>query len=156
MEVRINIMENGQQALAALSGINRFLSKSQLPTALLELVYFRVSQINGCAFCLDMHAKDLRAKGESEQRIYMLSAWHEAPFYSSRERVAFAWAEALTRLNGGTVPDALYNATREQFSEQEVIELTVAVIAINSYNRINIAFGAPVGTYEVGQFSHKN
>ncbi|PSK93267.1 carboxymuconolactone decarboxylase family protein [Taibaiella chishuiensis] len=153
MDVRINLQENGKQAFAALFGMNKYLSKCGIEDMLLELIYFRVSQINGCAYCLDMHAKDLRAKGETEQRLYLLSSWHEAPLYTGRERAALTWAEALTKLGGGTVPDRIYNAVREEFSEQEVIDLTVAVITINSYNRINIAFGAPVGTYEVGQFN---
>lgn len=154
MEIRINVQEQGQQALASLFGMNKYLSKCGIESALLELLYFRVSQINGCAYCLDMHAKDLRAKGETEQRLYLLSAWQEAPLYTGRERAALTWAEALTRLGAGTVPDRIYNMVREHFSEQEVIDLTVAVITINSYNRINIAFGAPVGTYETGQFNH--
>jgi AhpD family alkylhydroperoxidase len=152
MEIRINVHEKGQQAMGALYGLGKYLSKSPLDPNLLELIYFRVSQINKCAFCLDMHAKDLRAKGEAEQRLYVMDAWREAPFYTERERAAFGWAEALTKLNGGAVPDDIYNAARAQFSEQEIIDLTFAVIAINSYNRVNIAFGAAVGTYEVGQF----
>ena len=139
--------------MGALYGVGRYLSKSTIEQSLLHLIYFRVSQINGCAFCLDMHAKDLRAEGESEQRLYLLDAWREAPFYSGKERAALAWAEALTRINGGLVPDELYGEARQHFSELEMVDLTMGVIAINSYNRINIAFGAPVGTYEPGQFA---
>lgn len=139
--------------MGALYGVGRYLSKSTIEQSLLNLIYFRVSQINGCAFCLDMHAKDLRAEGESEQRLYLLDAWREAPFYSGKERAALAWAEALTRINGGLVPDELYDEARQHFSELEMVDLTMGVIAINSYNRINIAFGAPVGTYEPGQFA---
>jgi AhpD family alkylhydroperoxidase len=153
MVPRIKVNEIGQQAMGALYGIGRYLSKSSLERSLLNLIYFRVSQINGCAFCLDMHAKDLRAEGESEQRLYVLDAWREAPFYSGKERAALAWAEALTKLNGGLVPDELFNETRRHFSELEMVDLTMGVIAINSYNRINIAFGAPVGAYEPGQFA---
>ncbi|MBL7713758.1 MAG: carboxymuconolactone decarboxylase family protein [Chitinophagaceae bacterium] len=150
---RIKVNETGKQAMGALYGVGRYLSKSTIEQSLLHLIYFRVSQINGCAFCLDMHAKDLRAEGESEQRLYLLDAWREAPFYSGKERAALAWAEALTRINGGLVPDELYDEARQHFSELEMVDLTMGVIAINSYNRINIAFGAPVGTYEPGQFA---
>lgn len=153
MVPRIKVNETGQQALGALYGIGRYLSKSTLERSLLNLIYFRVSQINGCAFCLDMHAKDLRAEGESEQRLYVLDAWREAPFYSEKERAALAWAEALTKINGGLVPDELFSEVSQHFSELEMVDLTMGVIAINSYNRINIAFGAPVGTYEPGQFA---
>lgn len=154
METRINIQKDGMQALNALYGLGKYLSRSPIEQPLLNLVYFRVSQINGCAFCLDMHSKDLRAEGETEQRLYVLDAWREAPFYSARERAALEWSEALTKLRSGSVADAIYDNARKHFSEAEMIDLTMAVITINSYNRINIAFGAPVGTYEVGMFSH--
>lgn len=153
MVPRIKVNETGKKAMGALYGVGRYLSQSTLEQSLLNLIYFRVSQINGCAFCLDMHAKDLRAEGESEQRLYLLDAWREAPFYSGKERAALAWAEALTRISGGLVPDELYDEARQHFSELEMVDLTMGVIAINSYNRINIAFGAPVGTYEPGQFA---
>jgi AhpD family alkylhydroperoxidase len=159
MERRINVFEKGSAALKALNGLGRYLSKSAVEESLVELICFRVSQINGCAFCLDMHSKDLRAKGESEHRLYVLDAWREAPFYSERERAALAWAEALTKIAGGHIPDAVYAAAREQFSDEELIDLTIAVITINSYNRINIAFPNPqaVGTYRPGQFAvHTN
>ena len=152
MEQRINIHEKGSQAMNALYGLGKYLAKSPVEQSLLNLVYFRVSQINGCAFCLDMHAKDLRAKGETEQRLYVLNAWREAPFYTNKERAALAWAEALTKIKTGIVPDEVYNEASKQFSETELIDLTLAVITINSYNRINIAFGAAVGTYQVGQY----
>jgi AhpD family alkylhydroperoxidase len=152
MEQRINIHEKGSQAMNALYGLGKYLAKSPVEQSLLNLVYFRVSQINGCAFCLDMHAKDLRAKGETEQRLYVLNAWREAPFYTDKERAALAWAEALTKIKTGIVPDEVYNEASKQFSETELIDLTLAVITINSYNRINIAFGAAVGTYQVGQY----
>lgn len=153
MEPRINIQEKGQKALSALYGLNGYLAKSSIEQSLLNLVYYRVSQINGCAFCLDMHSKDLRAEGETEQRLYVMDAWREAPFYSDRERAALAWAEALTKLTSSLIPDEIYNEAIDQFSEEELIDLTMAVNAINIYNRINIAFGAPVGTYQVGQFN---
>lgn len=153
METRINFLEKGQNAIKALYPIGGYLAKSSLGKPLLDLIDFRVSQINGCAFCLDMHSKDLRAIGETEQRLYTLDAWREAPFYSDRERAALAWAEAVTKLTNGNVPDEVYETARKQFSEEELIDLTLAVTAINTYNRINIAFRPPVGTYVVGQFN---
>ncbi len=144
--------------MQALSGFAPYLAKSPLDKSLLELVYFRVSQINGCAFCLDMHTKELRAMGEEEHRLYVMDAWREAPFYSDRERAALAYAEAVTKVSTGHVSDDVYDAVAGQFSEGELIDLTIAIIAINSYNRLNIAFGSPmaVGSYKVGQFAEKN
>lgn len=149
MESRINIQEKGQSALKPLFGIGAYLKKSAVEEMLLELVYFRVSQINGCAYCLDMHSKDLRAKGEREQRIYGLSAWRETPYYTERERAALAWAEALTKCE---VPDSVYNEVKSQFSDEDLIDLTMAITTINTWNRINLAFPYGVGTYQVGQF----
>ena len=131
-------------------GLHKPLSQSGLEKKLLDLVYFRVSQINGCAFCLDMHSKDLRAEGETEQRLYVLEAWRESPFYSDRERAALAWAEAVTTLSDKEVPDDIYDQARAQFSEAELVNLTLAVIAINGWNRLNIAFRTTPGTYEAG------
>jgi AhpD family alkylhydroperoxidase len=150
MEQRVNFFEKGQGALKALYGFGTYLAKSTVEKHLLDLIYFRVSQINGCAYCLDMHSKDLRAMGETEQRLYVLDAWREAPFYTDRERAALAWAEAATKITGGQIPDEVYNEARQQFSEEELIELTMGVLAINSYNRINIAFRPPVGGYKPG------
>lgn len=150
MEPRINYIEKGKDALNAMFALGAYLSKSRIEKQLFHLVEFRVSQINGCAYCLDMHSKDLRAEGESEQRLYVMDAWRESPFYSDRERAALAWAEAVT---GCDVPDSVFEEAREQFTEEELIELTMAVITINSYNRINIAFKPEVGTYRVGQFA---
>ena len=148
MKQRINVFDKGQNAMKALYGIAIYLEKSAVEKPLLNLLYFRVSQINGCAFCLDMHSKDLRAIGETEQRLYLLDAWRETPFYSDRERAALAWAEAVTKINGADVPDDVYEAARKQFSEAELIDLTLAVITINSYNRINIAFRVQAGGYK--------
>ena len=153
MEQRINFIQKSQRAMHALYGLGKYLSKSTIDQSLLDLIYFRVSQINGCAFCLDMHSKDLRANGESEQRLYVLDAWREAPFYTAKERSALAWAEALTKIKSGLVDDEIYNEARKYFSETKLVDLTIAVITINGYNRMNIAFGAPVGTYQVGQFN---
>ena len=152
MEQRIKLQEKGQQAMATLYPLGKYLNQSPVEQGLLELIYFRVSQINGCAYCLDMHSKDLRAKGETEQRLYVLNAWREAPFYTGRERAALEWAESLTKLKSSMVPDDIYAEAKNHFSENELIDLTMAVIAINSYNRLNIAFGAAVGTYQPGQW----
>ncbi|HVS91255.1 MAG TPA: carboxymuconolactone decarboxylase family protein [Mucilaginibacter sp.] len=153
MEQRLNFLEKGQGAMKALFGLGAYLAKSPIEKHLLDLISFRISQINGCAYCLDMHSKDLRAMGESEQRLYMLDAWRETPFYSDRERAAFAWAEAVNNLNDGHVPDAVFREARQQFTEEELVDLTMEVIAINAWNRINIAFRMPAGGYKVGQFA---
>ena len=153
MEPRINLQEKGAKAFKAMYGLGAYLAKCEVEQSLLNLIYFRVSQINGCAYCLDMHSKDLRAKGETEQRLYVLDAWREAPFYTGRERAALAWAEAVTKLNGCNVPDDVYEEVRTEFSEEEIIDLTMAVVTINSYNRINIAFRPKVGDYQPGKYA---
>ena len=154
MKQRINVLEKGQKAISGLLQLSKSLSHSSVEKGLLNLLYFRVSQINGCAMCLDMHSKDLMAEGENEQRLFVLDAWRDAPFYTERERAALAYAEALTTLKDKVVPDAIFNELKTQFSDNEIIDLTIAIIAINSWNRLNIAFGAPVGTYRVGQFNY--
>ena len=124
----------------------------RLEPALIELVLMRVSQINGCAYCLDMHSKDARAAGESEQRLYLLPAWRETTLYSERERVALHWAEELTRLSSReALPDALYEEARRHFDEAELVDLTVLVVAINGWNRVNIAARTIGGDYKPGQ-----
>ena len=153
MKQRISIIEKAGDALKALYGLNSYGAKSSIEKNLSHLILFRVSQINGCAYCLDMHSKDLRSEGETEQRLYMLSAWREAPFYSARERAALAWAESVTELKGGEVSDEVYNNVRKEFSEKEIVDLTVAVITINCYNRLNIAFRTEAGSYQVGQYA---
>lgn len=125
---------------------------SGIEKSLRELVQMRVSQINRCAYCLDMHSKDARAAGETEQRLYSLPAWREAPFYSDRERAALAWAEAVTKLEGPVpVTDAVYEEARKQFTEDELVTLTLAVTLINTWNRLNIAAHTPSGTYQPGK-----
>ena len=119
-----------------------------LEPALLELVRIRASQLNHCAFCLDMHTIDARAGGESEQRLYAVAAWEEAPFFTPRERAALAWTEAVTKLADAPVPEALYRATREQFSEKEIVDLTLAIIAINGWNRLAGVFRTEAGHYQ--------
>jgi len=155
MKQRMNAFEKGHQAMKALYSLGIYLEKSSIEQSLLNLIYFRVSQINGCAYCLDMHSKDLRAKGESEQRLYVLNAWREAPLYSERECAALAWAEALTKITNGNVEDEIYAEARKQFSEEELMDLTLAVTTINSYNRINIAFRTTAGSYQPGQHAAK-
>jgi AhpD family alkylhydroperoxidase len=121
---------------------------SGLETNLLDLVRLRASQINGCAYCIDMHSKDLRAEGESEQRLYLLDAWREAPFDSDRERAALAWTEAVTLVADGHVPDEVYDEVRRHFTDDELARLTLAVVAINGWNRFAIAFRAPAGHHQ--------
>jgi len=121
---------------------------SKLDPSLIELVKMRSSQINGCAYCIDMHSKDARAAGETEQRLYALNAWRETPFFSDRERAALAWTEAVTLVSEGHVPDDVYAEASKQFSEEELVNLTMAVVAINGWNRIAIAFRAVPGEYQ--------
>jgi AhpD family alkylhydroperoxidase len=124
--------------------------KSGLETSLLELVRMRASQINGCAFCLDMHSKDARAEGETEQRLYCLPAWRETPFYSDRERAALAWTESVTLVSEEHVPDEVFEEARKFFSEEELAQLTLAIVAINGWNRFSIGFRAVPGAYQPG------
>ena len=131
MEQRLNYLDVGPGAVKAMYGLGAYLAQCGLERSLLDLLYFRVSQINGCAYCLDMHSKDLRAAGETEQRLYLLEAWRESPFYSDRERAALAWAEAVTLLNERDVPDEMYEQAQNQFSEEELVNLTLAVVTIN-------------------------
>jgi AhpD family alkylhydroperoxidase len=119
-----------------------------LERSLLELVKIRASQINGCAYCIDMHTIDARALGETEQRIYALNAWEEAPFFTERERAALAWTEAVTRVADTHVPDDIYHQVRALFSEEEIVALTFAVATINVWNRLSISFRVPAGTYQ--------
>jgi AhpD family alkylhydroperoxidase len=144
-------------ALQPLFALTKHLNGSSLEPQLCQLVQMRASQINGCAYCMDMHGKDARAAGESEQRLYVLPAWREAPFYSDRERAALAWAEALTRLEDRdqSVSDELYEEARAQFSEKELVDLTLLVTLINSWNRINIAGRPEVGGYQPGMFEQR-
>src|SRR5919204_5825429 len=150
MEQRLNYMEAGQGAVKAMFGLGAYLAKCGLEPSLLHLLEFRVSQLNGCAYCLDMHSKDARAAGETEQRLYLLDAWREVSLYSERERAALEWTEALTRIDQGHVPDAVYAAVREHFSEEELVSLALAVVAINGWNRLSIAFRAEAGNYRPG------
>ena len=150
---RINAYAMGNKTVNALHGVGQSVTNSSLDRSLLELLYFRVSQINGCAFCLDIHSKNLRAWGETEQRLYVIAAWREAPFFSDKERSALAWAEALTKIRSSSVSEEIFAEARIHFSETELVDLTMAIVAINGYNRINIAFGANVGSYQVSSTS---
>ena len=149
MEQRLNVFEKGKEALKPLFSMGAYLKKSAMDTTIHGLILVRVSQINGCAYCLDMHYKEARAKGETEQRLYGLSSWRETRYYSGPERAALTWAEAVTKCD---IPDNVYEEVKKQFSDEELVDLTIAVIGINSWNRINLAFPMTPGTYQVGQF----
>lgn len=148
---RVDYKAASPGAFKAMLGLETYVRGSGLEHSLLELVKTRVSQINGCAHCLDMHTKDARAAGETEQRLYLLDAWREAPFYTERERAALAWTEAVTLVADGHVPDDVYEIARKHFSEPELVELTLVIAAINAWNRFAISFRTNVGTYQPGQ-----
>jgi AhpD family alkylhydroperoxidase len=148
MKELLNYAKASPEAVAALRTVETYVRNCGLEHSLLELIKTRASQINGCAFCIDMHTKDARAKGETEQRLYALAAWAETPFFTERERAALAWTEAVTRINEGQVPEALYEELRRHFSEKEAVDLTMAVIAINGWNRLAATFRTPPGTYQ--------
>ena len=147
MEARLDYANLAPDAMRALYSLGAYLAKCGLEHPLLELVKIRASQINGCAYCIDMHTKDARAAGETEQRIYALSAWRETPFFSDRERVALAWTEAVTRIGEG-VTEALFAEVSGEFSEKELADLTWAVAAINAWNRVAISFRSVPGVYQ--------
>jgi AhpD family alkylhydroperoxidase len=140
MQPRLNPYKAAPDLLKALGALEASVQASGLEPSLIELVKIRASQINGCAYCIHMHTKDARARGESEERIYLLDAWRESPFYSDRERAAFAWTEAVTLVSQTRVPDAVYEHARQSFSEEELVKLTMLVVTINAWNRIAISF----------------
>jgi len=149
MQSRTSYAKSAPEVLQSMMALVGTVRKSGLPEQLIGLIEFRVSQMNGCAYCLDMHSKDLRALGETEQRIYMVSAWREAAhLYSARERAALAWAEAVTTLAHHEVPDAVYDEARKEFSDKELALLTLAVVTLNGWNRLNVAFRMPAGDYK--------
>ncbi len=149
MEPRIDYRKSvPQDAMQALLGLERSVRASGLEPKLLELVRMRASQLNGCAYCIDMHSKDARAEGETEQRLYGLNAWRETPYYTDRERAALEWAEAVTLIARDQVPDEIYERVRKHFSEAELVNLTLALVAINGWNRLAISFRAVPGTYQ--------
>ena len=148
MQPRIKVASANQGAYKAMLGLETYLGQCGLDKKLLDLIRLRVSQINGCAYCLDMHWKDLRAAGETEQRLYGLGAWRESPYYTDRERAALAWAEAVTLVTEGRVPDEVFEEAHRHFNDEELANLTLAVVAINGWNRLNIAFRTVPGTYQ--------
>lgn len=149
MSVRLEPARVSPGAYQAMSSLEAYVRGCGLEHSLLELVKTRASQINGCAFCIDMHTKDARAAGETEQRLYVLSAWREAPFFTPRERAALAWTEAVTLIHQNHVPDDVYREAREHFTEKELVDLTLAIIAINGWNRLAISFRSPEpGSYQ--------
>lgn len=152
MKPRINTAKVFPKVMQALYPTTKYVNSCGLDSRLLELVKMRASQLNGCAWCIDMHTKDARAAGETEQRLYLLGAWREAPVYTERERAALEWTEAVTQVSDGHVPDAVYTRVREHFGEEELVDLTIAVIATNGWNRLNIAFRPEVGTYRPGMY----
>ncbi len=148
MKPRLEYTKVAPDAYEAMSRLQRYASSCGLDPKLLELVKMRASQINGCAYCLDMHSKDARALGETEQRLYALNAWHETPFYTDKERAALAWTEALTLLSETHAPDDVYEEVRKHFSEKELVDLTMTIIAINGWNRLAVGFRTVPGTYQ--------
>lgn len=147
MNARLRYAKAAPGVYQAMLGLEEYIKNCGLEVSLIRLIQTRASQINGCAFCLDMHTKDARAEGESEQRLYLLSAWREAPFYSERERAALEWTEAVTLVADSQVPDEVYERVKPHFTDEELANLTLAIAAINSWNRLNVAFRTPAGTY---------
>ncbi len=148
MEPRLDYTKASPEAYKAMAQLEGIVRRSGLDTKLLELIKIRASQMNGCAFCIDMHTKDARAKGESEQRIYALDAWRETPFFSDQERAALAWTEALTNIQQGHAPEAVYRELSGHFNEAEIVNLTLAITTINTWNRIAIGFRLVPGSYQ--------
>src|SRR5690242_6815670 len=148
MKARIDLMQVNPGIMRAMLGLERQVRQAGLDHKLLDLVRMRASQINGCAYCLDMHSKDARALGESEQRLYGLNAWRETPFYTERERAAVLWTEQLTLISQEHAPDAVYAQVREHFSAEELVNLTLAIVTINGWNRLAIGFRSQPGIYQ--------
>ncbi len=148
MEPRFEYTKVAPGAYQAMLGLEKYVRSSGLEPALLELVRVRASQINGCAYCIDMHTKDARARGETEQRLYELNAWRETDMYTERERAALAWTEAVTLVADTRVPDDVYEMVSQHFSEKELVDLTLAIVTINGWNRLSISFRAVPGTYQ--------
>ncbi|WNG24627.1 carboxymuconolactone decarboxylase family protein [Cystobacter fuscus] len=155
MKARIDVAAVAPGAYRAMLGLEKYLSECGLEEGLLHLVKLRASQLNGCAYCIDMHWKDARALGETEQRLYGLGAWEESPYYSDRERAAFSWTESLTNLGEGHVPDSVYEAVKPHFSERELADLTFAVVTINAWNRLAIASRTVPGGYTPAAHARK-
>ncbi len=147
MVTRLNYAQAAPGVYQAMLKLEEYVQQCGLERSLLLLIETRASQINGCAFCLDMHTQDARAEGESEQRLYLLAGWREAPFYSERERAALEWTEAVTLVATDHVPDEVFEHVRPHFTDEELANLTLAINAINSWNRLNVAFRTPAGIY---------
>ena len=154
MNARFDYLKDAPGTYQAMLGLERYLREGGLEISLLHLVKLRASQINGCAYCIDMHWKDSRAAGETEQRLSSLDAWHECPYYTDRERAALAWTDAVTRLSDGHVPDGVYESVRPHFSARELGDLTLAVATINAWNRLLIAARVVPGTYQAQAAVH--
>ena len=148
MAERLNYAKAFPEGIHAVLNLEKTIQSSGLEPTLQQLVKVRASQLNGCAYCIDMHTKDARAAGETEQRLYALSAWRDTPFFNSRERAALAWTESVTNIQQGHAPDEVYDRARREFSEAELVRLTLAIAQINVWNRIAIAFRAEPGTYQ--------
>jgi len=148
MEPRINYLKAGRGVYEAMLGLEKYLHQCGLEESLIDLIKLRASQINGCAYCIDMHWKDLRSLGESEQRLYGLDAWEESPYYTDRERAALAWTEAVTKIREGHAPDEVYENAAKQFTEKELADLTLAITTINAWNRLAIAARSVPGIYQ--------
>jgi AhpD family alkylhydroperoxidase len=153
MKARIDLMHVNPGVIQAMLGLERQVQKAGLDSKLLDLVRMRASQINGCSCCLDIHSKDARANGETEQRLYGLTAWRETPYYSASERAALEWTEVLTLLSETHVPDEVYERVREQFSEDQLLHLTLAIVSINGWNRLNVAARTVPGDYVPGSLA---
>jgi len=151
MKPRLDIGAVSPAAYRSMLGLEKFIHESGIEPKLVHLLKMRASQINGCAYCLDMHSKDARAEGETEQRLYGLDAWREAPYYSDRERAALEWTEALTQITDGHVSDDVYERAKRQFREKELVELALIAVAINGWNRLAIAFRSEAGAYQPQQ-----
>ena len=146
MKSRLDYRKAAPDAFKAMLDMEMAVHRGSLEKSLIELVKMRASQINHCGYCLDMHSKDARAAGETEQRLYLLSAWRETPYYSGRERAALAWTEAVTQVSLNDLPDALYEEVHKEFDDKAMVELTLAIIAINGWNRLAIGFRVEVGS----------
>ena len=151
MQPRIDYAKAAVEGRGAMKSLDDHVRHAGMDRGLIELVKLRASLINGCSYCVDMHTKIARSLGETEQRLYAVSVWRETPFYSERERAALAWTEAVTLVNVGHVPDDVYDLARRHFAERELIDLTLAIVAINSWNRLAIAFKAVPGTFQVAE-----
>jgi AhpD family alkylhydroperoxidase len=148
MTKRIDYAQANPAATRAMSALEAYIRSSGLESSLVHLIKLRASYINGCAYCVDMHSKDARAEGETEQRIYAVPLWREAPFFSERERAALAWTESVTLISETGVPDDVYELAKAQFTEKELVDLTLAIVTINGWNRLAVSFRADVGSYQ--------